>query len=76
VIMAQAVSRRPVTAEARVRAQFITYEICGEHSGTGTGSSPSSSVFLCQYNSTVALHINILTRGMVAAVQRHNFTLA
>jgi hypothetical protein len=48
--MAQAVSRRPLTAEARVRPCGI----CGGQSGTGTGISPSTSVFPCQFHSTVA----------------------
>jgi hypothetical protein len=52
--MAQAVSRRPLTAEARVRSWVGTCGICGGHSGTGTGFSPSTSVFPCQFNSTVA----------------------
>jgi hypothetical protein len=43
--MAQVVSRRPLTAEARVRPRVNPCGICGGQSGTGTGFSPSSSVF-------------------------------
>jgi hypothetical protein len=43
--MAQAVSRRPLTTEARVRSQVSPCEIfCGQ-SGTETGFSPS-----CQFS--------------------------
>jgi hypothetical protein len=38
--MAQAVSRRPVTAEARVRSRVSPCRICGGQSGTGTGFFP------------------------------------
>jgi hypothetical protein len=34
--MAQVVSRRPLTAEARVRARVNPCGICGGQSGTGT----------------------------------------
>jgi hypothetical protein len=37
--MAQVVSRRPLTAEDRVRARVNLYGICGGQSDTGTGFS-------------------------------------
>jgi hypothetical protein len=52
--MAQAVSRRPHTAEARVRPLLSLYGISGGQSGTGTGFSPSTWVFSCQFYSTGA----------------------
>jgi hypothetical protein len=54
--MAQAVCRRPLTAETQVRARVSPCGICGGQSGTGTAFSSSSYVFLCQFHSTVALH--------------------
>jgi hypothetical protein len=76
--MAQAVSRRPLTAETQVRDRVSPCRICGGQSGTGTGFSPSASVSSCQYHSTVDLHTHI-TRGMkvvplVPAVQRDSLT--
>jgi hypothetical protein len=44
--MAQTVSRRPLTAEAGVRARVNPCGICGGQSGTRTGFSPSSSASL------------------------------
>jgi hypothetical protein len=61
--MTQAVSCWPLTAEARVRARIILCVICGGKSGTGTGISPRSSVFPCQYHSTVALHTHLSFGG-------------
>jgi hypothetical protein len=45
--MAQAVSRRSPTAEARVRSRVSPCGICGGQSGTGTGFSSSTSVSPC-----------------------------
>jgi hypothetical protein len=42
--MAQVVSRRPLAAEAQIRARVNPCGICGGQSGTGTGFPPSSSV--------------------------------
>jgi hypothetical protein len=52
--MAQAVSRRPLTAEARVRSRVSPCGICGGQSGNGTGFSPSTSVFPFQFHSNGA----------------------
>ena len=54
--MAQAVSRRLITAESRVQFQARPCEICGGKSGTGTGFSPNTSVFPCQSHSTGATY--------------------
>jgi hypothetical protein len=40
--MAQAVSRRSLTAEARIQFRFSQCGTCGGQSGTGTGFVPST----------------------------------
>ena len=68
--MAQAVSRRPLTADARVRSRVSPCGMCGGQSGTGTGFSPSNYVFPRQFHSTgVSLHgktkaLIIIIRGL------------
>jgi len=46
--------RRPVTEMARVWCQTGPCRICGGHSGTGTGFSPSISAFPCHCHFTSA----------------------
>jgi hypothetical protein len=53
--MAQAVSLRPLPVKAPVRTRVSRCGIFGVQSGTGTGFSPSSSVFPRQYHCAVAL---------------------
>jgi hypothetical protein len=57
--MAQAVSLQPLITMAQVCAQVSPCGICGAQSGTGSCFSLSSSVFVCQYHSTVTLHTHI-----------------
>jgi hypothetical protein len=52
--MAQAINRRPLTAEARVRSRVSPCGIFGGQSGTGTGFPPSTLAFPCQFLSTGA----------------------
>jgi hypothetical protein len=78
-VMAQAVSHRLFTAEARVRARVGSSGICGGLIGTGTGFSSIFSVFPRQYHSTVVLHTHLSSAGwteglLVAAVQRRSLT--
>jgi hypothetical protein len=52
--MAEAVSRRAHTTEAGAQSRVIPRELDGGQCGSGTGFSPNTSVFSCQYHSTNA----------------------
>jgi hypothetical protein len=58
-IMAQAVSRWPLIAEAQIRVRVNACGISGGQRGTETDFSPSFSVYHCHYHSTMALHVHI-----------------
>jgi hypothetical protein len=60
---AQAVSRWPRTSDALARARISPCGNYGGQSDTGIGLSPSSSVFFCQYNSTIVRHAHISPEG-------------
>jgi hypothetical protein len=68
--MAQVVSHRHLTADARFRAQFNPCGICDGQSGTGTGFSPSSSVFPSQYIIPPSLS-KFVSSGEYANVSKH-----
>jgi hypothetical protein len=70
-IMAQAASRRPLAAEARVRARISPCGSYGGQSSTGTVFSPRCLAFSCQYHSVV-LFILTYQLGDEAAVQRQS----
>jgi hypothetical protein len=57
--MVQAVSRRPFSAEARLRSLGNPRGIYGGESGTGTCFSLSASVFSCQYHFTGCFHTHL-----------------
>jgi len=44
-------SRRPLTVAVRVRFRGSPRKICGGQSDSGSGVSPSTSLFRCLYNS-------------------------
>jgi hypothetical protein len=73
--MAQAISHRPLTVEARV----TPYWVCGGQSSPGTAFYLNSSLLPWQYNSTIALLSHILsgrrtTGPLIVADQRHSLT--
>jgi hypothetical protein len=54
LVTSQAVSRRPITAEASLRYVNSPGEVCGRGIGTWTGFSPSTSIFACVCHPTNA----------------------
>jgi hypothetical protein len=58
--MAYAVSRWPLIMETWVSPCWI----CGGQSGIGTDFSLSSSIFPCQYYSTLAARTHVYHQGM------------
>jgi hypothetical protein len=70
--MVQAVSRQPLTAEARVRSRVSSRGICGGQSGTWTGLSPSTSVFPYQFYPTGAPLLGKMKNLIIFITGLHN----
>jgi hypothetical protein len=70
--MAQAVSRWPLTAEARVWTRVSLCGICGGQSDIGTGFSPITSVFPCQFHSTDAPLLGKIKNLIIFITGLHN----
>jgi hypothetical protein len=68
----KAVSRRPLTAEVRVRSRLSPCGICGGQSGTWTGFSPITSVFPCQFHSNGAPLHGKLRKKLIFIIGLHN----
>ena len=62
-VVAQEVSRRPATTEARVRSRTSPFEICDEQNGPSTGPSSGTSRLRCQCHSTSAPCVLFLQEG-------------
>ena len=73
--MAQVVTRRPLTAKARVQSQNIPYDFRGWQSGTGAGLSPSTYVFLSIIPPLLHSRSFICHRRyIILATERHSVT--
>jgi hypothetical protein len=62
-VIAQAVSHRPLTAEAGVRARVSPRGYAVDKVTVRQVYLPSSSLLLCQYHSTMAFHTRITSGG-------------
>jgi len=58
--MVQAVSRLPLATDTKARCHVRPCEIYGRKNGAGTSFSPSTSVFPCQYPSTILILLYVL----------------
>ena len=69
--MAEAVSRRPLTPQARVLSLISPRDICGGHSSCGTGFSPTGfplSVSFHQCSTIVFVYMLLLPEGQTGEV--------
>jgi hypothetical protein len=63
--MAQAVSRRPLTAETWVRSRVSPCGFCGGQSGTGTGFSPEYFGRACLYAFCAKVYKSMYNKNVV-----------
>jgi len=66
--VAQVVSSRPLTVEARVYPQVIPREICGGHSGTGSGLSVFPPLSIHQCHTLTVTYMLLLSEGQPVQV--------
>ena len=59
--MVQALGRRPLTAETKVRSKGSSCGICGGQNSSGASFSPDTSLYHCQYHSSAPYFIFIST---------------
>jgi hypothetical protein len=69
--MALAFSRRPPTAEARVRFRVSPCGICGGEINTGTGFSSSTLVFACHFHSLGAPLLGKGQKIIIGLIELH-----
>ena len=68
--MAQAVIRRPLTAQARFRSRVSLCGICGGQSGTGTGFCASTSVVLRPHRHATCYSTRMTDGRFLGTVQK------